>query len=130
MTRTLMMRRRALVVGLTTAIALLVGVAPAAAQSVQLVPFGGQTFSSPYYVTGAPGDPSRVFVVEGGGTIRLVKNGVTQSTPFLTIPEVYKPATGCNDCGLFSMALAPNYATSGRFYVFYTRDSAVSTEKY
>jgi glucose/arabinose dehydrogenase len=101
--------------------------APASAQSVQLVPFGGQTFTKPWYVTGPAGDPSRVFVVEGEGTIRLVKDGVTQPTPFLTIPEVY---AGCNDCGLFSMAFAPDYATSGRFYVFYTRDSTVTSEQY
>ena len=84
-------------------------------------------FSSPYYVTGAPDDPSRVFVVEGAGTIRLVKNGVTQPTPFLTIPEVY---SGCGDCGLFSMALAPDYAASGLFYVFYTRDSGLGNGSY
>jgi hypothetical protein len=66
-------------------------------------------------------------VVEAGGTIRLVKDGVTQPTPFLTIPEVY---AGCGECGLFSMAFAPDYATSGRFYVFYTRDSTVSDEQY
>jgi glucose/arabinose dehydrogenase len=119
------MRRPRLAVGLGLAVALFVSVAPAAAQSgsVKLTPFGDHTFSFPYYVTGAPGDPSRVFVVEGAGTIRLVKNGVTQLTPFLSIPEVYKPATGCDDCGLFSMAFAPNYATSGRFYVFYTQDA-------
>ena len=110
-----------------TAVLLLAAASSAPAQSVQLTPFGGQTFTKPWYVTAPPGDPSRVFVVEGGGTIRLVKNGVTQSTPFLTIPEVY---TGCNDCGLFSMAFAPDYATSGRFYVFYTRDSAVTGEQY
>jgi glucose/arabinose dehydrogenase len=122
-----MLRRKALALGLVTGIALLVAVAPAGAQSVQLVPFGGQTFSSPWYVTGAPGDPSRVFVVEGGGTIQLVKDGATQPTPFLTIPEVY---TGCNDCGLFSMALAPDYGTSGLFYVFYTRDSGLGGGTY
>lgn len=118
------MSRRGLVLGLAAAIALLIAVAPAAAQTVQLAPFGGQTFSSPYYVTGAPGDPSRVFVVEGGGTIRLVKDGVTQPTPFLDISsDVYTDPGGCvyGDCGLFSMALAPDYATSGLFYVFYTR---------
>ena len=97
------------------------------AQDVKLAPFGGQTFDLPYHVTGPPGDPSRVFVVEGAGTIRLVKNGATQATPFVTIPEVF---TGCEACGLLSMAFAPDYATSGRFYVFYTRDSAVSTEEY
>jgi glucose/arabinose dehydrogenase len=124
------MRRRALAVGLAAAIALLIAVAPAAAQTVQLAPFGGQTFSSPFYVTGAPGDPSRVFVVEGAGTIRLVKSGVTQPTPFLTIPEVLPRSTECNSCGLSSIAFAPDYATSGLFYVFYTRDSTVTGEQY
>jgi glucose/arabinose dehydrogenase len=116
-----------LAVGLAALLALFVASAPAAAQSVQLAPFGGQAFSSPYYVTGAPGDPSRVFVVEGTGTIRLVKNGTTLPTPFLTIPEVY---TGCGDCGLFSMAIAPDYAASGLFYVFYTRDSELGNGSY
>jgi glucose/arabinose dehydrogenase len=108
-------------------VAFLVATPPAGAQTVQLAPFGGQSFALPYYVTGAPADPARVFVVEGGGTIRLVKNGATQPMPFLTIPEVF---TGCEACGLLSMAFAPDYATSGRFYVFYTRDSTVSTEQY
>ena len=102
-------------------------VTSAVAQNVKLAPFGGQTFDLPYHVAGPPGDPSRVFVVEGAGTIRLVKDGATQATPFVTIPEVF---TGCEACGLLSMAFAPDYATSGRFYVFYTRDSAVSTEEY
>ena len=117
------MRRWRFLVGLATATSLLIAAAPAAAQSVQLVPFGGQTFSQPFYVTGAPGDPSRVFVDEAGGTIRLVKNGVTQPTPFLDISSDVYRGSGCvySDCGLFSMALAPDYATSGLFYVFYTR---------
>ena len=98
--------------------------APAAAQGLQLVPFGGQAFSAPYHVAGAPGDPSRVFVVEGEGRIRLVKDGVTQSTPFLDIRgDVFGAADGCGgECGMFSVAFAPDYASSGLFYVFYTRD--------
>jgi glucose/arabinose dehydrogenase len=120
------LRCRAIIVGLAIAAALLIAAAPASAQGVKLAPFGGQSFDLPFYVTGAPGDPSRVFVVEGTGTIRLVKNGVTQPTPFLDISSnVYREISGCplSDCGLFSMALAPDYATSGLFYVFYTRAS-------
>ena len=117
------MRLRTLIVGLAAATSLLIAAAPAAAQSVQLVPFGGQTFNQPFYVTGAPGDPSQVFVDEARGTIRLIKNGVTQPTPFLDISSDVYRGSGCyySDCGLFSMALAPDYATSGLFYVFYTR---------
>jgi glucose/arabinose dehydrogenase len=119
--------RRTPAAGLVVALAFLLAVAPAAAQGVQLAPFGGQTYSAPYYVAGAPGDPSRVFVVEAAGTIRLVKGGATQSAPFLIIPEVY---AGCTACGLLSMAFPPDYTTSGLFYVFYTRDSAVTGEEY
>ena len=36
-------------------------------------------------------------------------------------PTCYINEGGC-ECGLFSMAFAPDYASSGRFYVFYTRD--------
>jgi glucose/arabinose dehydrogenase len=102
---------------------LTLGGQPASAQSVELTPFGGQGYDSPFHVTGAPGDPGRVFVVEGPGTIRLVKNGVTQPTPFLDIgADVWDAGEGDCECGLFSMAPAPDYASSGRFYVFYTRD--------
>jgi glucose/arabinose dehydrogenase len=110
----------------TGVVIFLLGAAPALAQSVQLVPFGGQSFNLPYYVTGAPGDPSRVFVVEGGGTIRLVKDGVTQAAPFLDISgDVCSSADGCEgESGLFSIALAPDYASSGLFYAYYTRDAS------
>ena len=66
-------------------------------------------------------------MVEGTGAIRLVRDGATQPAPFLTIPEVF---TGCTACGLLSMAFAPDYPSSGLFYVFYTRDSTVSTEEH
>lgn len=100
-----------------------VGAAPAQAQSVQLVPFGGQSFSSPFYVSSPPGDASRVLVVEGRGSIRLVKDGATQPAPFLDInADVLDQSEGGCDCGMFSMAFAPDYAASGLFYVYYTRD--------
>lgn len=97
---------------------------PAPAQ-VQLTrfPAPASTFATPYHVAGAPGDPTRVFVVEAGGTIRLVKGGVTQPTLFLDASaEVWSGAEGGCECGMFSMAPAPDYASSGLFYVFYTRD--------
>lgn len=113
------MRRGTLLTAITWVIALTLGVATARAQSVQPVPFGGQPYGAPYFVTGGAGDASRVYVVEAQGQIDLVRDGVTQPTPFLDItPDVL--AGG--ERGLFSMALSPDYATSGLFYVFYTRD--------
>lgn len=108
---------------LTAVAACLLLAAPAWAQTVQLAPYGGQNFSQPFYVAGAPGDPSRVFVVEAAGTIRLVKNGVTQPAAFLDVSaDVLDINEGGCECGLFSMALSPDYASSGLFYVYYTRD--------
>lgn len=77
------------------------------------------TASSPVYVTAPPGDTSRLFVVQqGSGTsalIRLMRDG-NPLTTFLTVTNI---TTG-GERGLFSMAFDPNYATSGKFYVYYT----------
>ncbi|MGH2956331.1 MAG: PQQ-dependent sugar dehydrogenase [Solirubrobacterales bacterium] len=115
------MRRIAL---LTSLLAIALLAAPAQAQ--QLVPFGGQTYASPYYVTGEPGDPSRIYVVEAAGRIRVVDDGTTQAGAFLDVSgDVCDSGDGCGgESGMFSMALAPDYATSGLFYVFYTRVAA------
>jgi glucose/arabinose dehydrogenase len=74
-------------------------------------------FSSPVYVTSPPGDRHRLFVVEQGGTIRIVKDGKTLAQPFLDISG--RISSG-GERGLLSMAFAPNYGKSGRFYVYYT----------
>ena len=53
-----------------------------AGPSPEAPPFGGQDLQLALFVTGAqPGG----FSFQGGGTIRLVKNGVTQAAPFLDI---------------------------------------------
>lgn len=108
-------------------LALCLGAAPASAQTVQLTPFGGQAYDLPYYVHGGAGDGSRVYVVEAPGYIQLVKDGETQPTPFLDISaDVFDGG----ERGLFSMALAPDYASSGLFYVFYTRDDTGPGQHY
>src|SRR5258705_1569618 len=72
------------------------------------------SFSSPTYATGPPGDPSRVVVVQKGGAIRLLRDGALQSTPLLTVAGVHN----AGEQGLLSVAFAPDYATSGRLYVY------------
>jgi glucose/arabinose dehydrogenase len=75
------------------------------------------TFASPLYVTSPPGDPSRVFVVERGGTVRVVKNGVLLPTPFINVSD--EIGLG-GERGLLSIAFAPDYAISGLVYSFAT----------
>jgi len=89
---------------------------PASAQALSLQPVG--SFSAPIYATAPPGDPSRLFVVERGGSIRVVKDGVTLSTPFLTIPPAEISTDG--ERGLLAMTFAADYADSGRLYTYST----------
>jgi glucose/arabinose dehydrogenase len=69
------------------------------------------------YVTAPPGDSRRLFVVEQEGVIRVVRDGRELRTPFLDIRDRVQC---CGEQGLLSMAFAPDYARTGRFYVYYT----------
>ncbi|MDA0170428.1 PQQ-dependent sugar dehydrogenase [Solirubrobacter taibaiensis] len=75
------------------------------------------TFAAPVYVTAPPEDRSRVFVVEQAGTIRIIG----RDAPFL---DITANVTSGGEQGLLSMAFAPDYATSGLFYVYFTDSSA------
>ncbi|UTI65651.1 PQQ-dependent sugar dehydrogenase [Paraconexibacter antarcticus] len=75
------------------------------------------TFDSPLYVTAGPGDDRRLFVVEQPGRIRIIRGGRTLARPFL---DITRRVTSGGEQGLLSVAFAPDYARSGRFYVYYT----------
>jgi glucose/arabinose dehydrogenase len=106
-----MMRRAAgLLLGLIAVLA-----APAAAGgAVGLAPIG--SFDQPVFVTSDPSDPDRLLVVERQGRVVLLDRG--QST-FVDLSGMVESRGG--EQGLLSVALAPDYASSGRLYVFYTR---------
>ena len=70
----------------------------------------------PLYLTSPP-DDDRLFIVEKGGAIRLVKGGVLVATPFLVLAG--RVSTG-SEQGLLGLAFPPDYASSGRFVVHYT----------
>ncbi len=88
---------------------------PSAARGVKLLSIG--RFDSPVYVTAPPGDTRRIFVVEQDGTIRVVRGGKRLSRPFL---DLRAKVTSGGEQGLLSMAFAPDYARTRRFYVNYT----------
>ena|SRR5690349_10892628 len=79
--------------------------------------------SVPLYLTAPPGDP-RLFIVEKGGAIRVVKDGALRPTPFLDLST--RVSTGAEQ-GLLGLAFDPAYSTNGRFIVHYTDVSGNTT---
>ena len=73
--------------------------------------------SMPLYLTAPPGDTDRLFIVEKGGTIRIVKGGSLLPTPFLDIRTL---VSGGSEQGLLGLTFDPDYGTNGRFAVHYT----------
>ncbi len=72
--------------------------------------------SFPLYLTAPAGD-RRLFVVEKGGMIRVVKDGAVLASPFL---DISAQVSGGGEQGLLGLAFDPQYAASGRFVVHYT----------
>ena len=73
--------------------------------------------SSPLYLASPPGDAARLFIVEQTGAIRIMKDGVLLTDPFIDLsPRI---STG-GERGLLGLAFDPDYATTGRFIVHYT----------
>jgi glucose/arabinose dehydrogenase len=71
----------------------------------------------PLYLTAPAGDTGRLFIVEKGGAIRIVKDGTLLPTPFLDLTG--RVSTGAEQ-GLLGLAFDPGYADNGRFVVHYT----------
>jgi glucose/arabinose dehydrogenase len=75
------------------------------------------SFDAPVFVTGAPGFPQLLFVVEQPGEIAVLRKGHRLGKPFLDLRG--QVAYG-GERGLLSLAFPPDYARSKRFYVYYT----------
>jgi glucose/arabinose dehydrogenase len=72
---------------------------------------------NPLDLQAAPGDSDRLYVVEQGGRIRIIRGGQLQSTPFLDVS--LRIASG-GERGLLGLAFHPQFATNRRFFVNYT----------
>ena len=74
-------------------------------------------FERPVLVTAPLGDPHSLFIVEQRGMIRMLIDDVMQTKPFL---DLTNDVVEVSERGMLSAAFAPDYARSGRFYVYYT----------
>ncbi len=86
---------------------------PATAEHVAFVSF-------PTFLTHAPGDFERVFVLEKAGRIRVIKDGELVQDPFLDIDGLV--AGSMLEQGLLGLAFHPDYQENGLFYVYYASD--------
>jgi glucose/arabinose dehydrogenase len=77
-------------------------------------------FQSPVAFVQDPTDRTVQFVVQQAGRIRVVRDGAILSTDFLNLTTSI--ASG-GERGLLGLAFAPDYATSGRFFVNFTNGS-------
>ena len=73
-------------------------------------------FDAPTFVTAAPGEPRRLYVVEQAGRIRYVVGRRIAGT-FL---DIRRRVRSGGEQGLLSVAFSPRYASDHRFYVDYT----------
>jgi hypothetical protein len=85
-----------------------------AAPATTLQPIG--EFDQPIFVTADPANPDSLFVVEREGRVVHAEDGAT---------SVFADLTGLVSCceserGLLSIALAPDFDASGRFFAAYT----------
>jgi glucose/arabinose dehydrogenase len=93
-----------------------VGVTLPPGLALELDPFVTSGLSSPVFLT-QPLNDGRIFVVEQPGRIRIVRDGVLQTSPFLDISS--RVAFG-GERGLLSVAFDPQYASNHFFYVDFT----------
>ena len=126
------MRRPLALVALAGALAACSGGVASARSAVALERIG--RFAQPDYLTAAPGDRHRLFVVERYGGIRVVRDGRVLRRPFLSLRGqvlIRDPNETVDQRGLLSMAFAPDYARTRRFYVFYIdRSNRIRVEEF
>lgn len=131
------LRRLAAVLGVAAALVLPPLAAPTLARQATPAPFDPAAFAitlepfadgfeRPVFLAD-PGDGSgRLFVVEQGGLVRILRDGVVDPDPFLDVTGLV--TTSNNEQGLLGLAFDPAFAENGEFYVAYTANTAAAGE--
>lgn len=124
-------------VTVATALTLIISAAPVAAHpapvqerapSVESALSSGQVdvqlivsdLSSPIGVTNAGDGTGRLFVVQQGGTVRVVSNNQLQSGTFLDIRSITGGFTTGGERGLLGLAFHPDFKSNRKLFVNYT----------
>jgi glucose/arabinose dehydrogenase len=77
--------------------------------------------ASPLVIAESPDNSGRLFIVDQGGQIYILKDGQWISQPFLDISgKVIQRETAQDERGLLGLAFHPGFESNGRFFVFYS----------
>ena len=87
---------------------------------IRLQPFAGD-FNEPVFVTHAGDGSGRVFVVEQPGRIQVLDGEGERTGTFLDISNRVESG---GERGLLGLAFHPDYASNGRFFVYYSTAGA------
>jgi len=95
--------------------------------ATQPVPFQlveiARGLSRPVYLTNAGDGSGRLFVVEQGGKILIIKDGTLLDKPFLDVSGLVSRealGSGYTERGLLGLAFHPDYKQNGQFFIDYT----------
>jgi len=80
---------------------------------IVFTPLISSGLAEPLFVTHAGDD--RLFIVEKGGKIKIYQSGALKPVAFLT-----QTVTTAVERGLLGLAFEPNYASTQRFYIYWT----------
>jgi glucose/arabinose dehydrogenase len=103
--------------------------------SLTQFPDAATTFTSPVELVFTPADPSRAFVVQRSGVVRVIKDGALLPDPFVDLSSLVESTpqhqasdgtTVYSENGMASIAFAPDYASSGTLYAFFTSSDPAS----
>lgn len=82
----------------------------------------------PLYITAAPGDDTRLYVLEKAGRIRIIRNGVLVDEPFL---DIRASTSSESEQGLLGLAFSPDYASNRQVFIDHTgNDGATRVVRY
>ncbi len=87
-------------------------------------------FSNPVAATHAGDGSGRLFVVEQGGLVHIVRDGERVARPFLDVRSQLVLGGASGERGLLGLAFHPDYASvgapgEGKLYVYYSAPSLV-----
>jgi glucose/arabinose dehydrogenase len=86
--------------------------------SIRLEPVASG-LSQPLFATHAGDGSGRLFIVEKGGRVKILRDGALLGTPFL---DIAGRVTNISEMGLLGLAFHPGFAENGRFFVNYATE--------